>query len=237
MPAPTLPIIQQRPATLMWIFCENEVFQLPLGEDLLGRRLYCLLTFPYGPPQRYAPSPMARTPHLLEVKVPAAALSELFMPSSPNEQPSQSVLQTFDIAPVTQSLYPNSVVITTFSYHGVSDYKTGLRFDPHRAHEMDYRTFSDDCKRDLTIHIFESGPRGEITLHMSHDILDLEGIPWQRETTKPNAAGQQIKRLTTEFQSEWALEDGTLAKARILTRGFEFGEGYIWAVEILLRGP
>lgn len=231
------PIIQKRPATLVWIFCEHEFFQTPMGEELLGRRIYCLLTFPYGPPQRYAPCPMARTPHLLEVRIPTATLSELFSPLFESASQSPSTLQTFDIAPAIQSLYPNSIVLTSFSYRGISDYKTGLRFDPHRAHEMDYRTFADHYRRDLTIHIFESSPKGEITLHMCYDVLVLEGNPWQRETTETNAVGQQIQRLTTEFESEWSLENGTLAKARILARGFAFGEGYIWAVEILLRDP
>ncbi|KAK6839266.1 hypothetical protein PG987_005132 [Apiospora arundinis] len=207
-----------------------------------GRELSVLLPVdsPRGNVQTYATCPATRTRHLLRVTIPERLFGSVLW--------NRKRLRSFDIFPARNWVHTNSVVFASLSYRGKSRYLTKYDFVLQGAHEVDYRTFKSvsEDDEDFSFRIHEIVPEntssrgrtaGSITFYHRDCCLSIENVDWQSVTEETVGERQTTIHVATEFQSRWKLENGVDAKMKVMARGFRYGRGYIWAVEVLLGDP
>lgn len=231
------PIIQQRPATMVWILCSEE----SPGTE---RRICCLVVLPWGRTQKYgtwdgarrlSTFPKARTHHLVRVTMPIDYLCD-------PARLGQNRLEMLKISRAFGSLPPNSIVISSFSYTGQSRW-SGSDFDfipSQEAQEDDYRTFTSNILSYFSVHIkhkrSQSNAVSPVTLVYMDERFAVKTKRMER-ITDINESGQSGMRLVTELQSDWSLDNGDYAKMRISAHERKFGLFHVWIVDISLFDP
>ncbi|KAK8876865.1 HET-domain-containing protein [Apiospora arundinis] len=200
------PIVQQRPASLVWTHCVDS------SADIC--QFSCLLTVPWGNVQTYATCPATRTRHLLRVTIPEHLFGSVLW--------KRKRLRSFDIFPARNWVHTNSVVVASLSYRGKSRYLTKYDFVLQGAHEVDYRTFKSvsEDDEDFSFRIHEIVPEntssrgrtaGSITFYYRDCRLSIENVDWQSVMIEAVVERQTAIHVATEFQSRWKLENGVYA--------------------------